>query len=148
MTGPAGSGSQGDAAARARSAAKRSHEVARERAAVEEVVVRLRADEARLVSELAALRAERAEIGRELTAARDRVASLDEELETRRLALMLKEREVYGAREKLERERDLVSKVEGEIAGHRRQLDLGRKGLGDLVENVLRIRHKLRRVAR
>jgi chromosome segregation ATPase len=123
--------------------AKRSHEIARERAIVEEVVHRLRADERRLVSEASELRTERQEMEGQLAAARDRVASLESELSMHDLGLLVGQRELAAARDQLERERERVREVERDIEAHRAQIAVAQNRLLDLLESVLRIRHKL-----
>jgi chromosome segregation ATPase len=128
-------------------AMERARQVERDRGRVEEVVRSLRADEQRLLSDTEALKVERTAIERELGEVRDRVAGLDASLTVRQLGMAAKEREVADARAQLETQRDLAERIERELAEHRAQIAGARKRLGALIEDALRIQHKVWRAA-
>jgi chromosome segregation ATPase len=143
MTGSRGSAAGDSRGQGPQSVAERSHQIERERAIVEEVISRLKADEQRLLSDSTALRAERNAIELELAEVRDRLATLDASLAVRKRGLVSKEREVAEAREQLVHQQELANEVEREISEHRSQIAIAQKRLGALVEDVVRVRHKL-----
>lgn len=129
------------------SVARRSDEIADERAVVEEIQGSLGVDEKSLLLDVSALSAERDELAQELAQARDRLASLDAAIAAERLAEAAKAHALDAARSKLERDRALAGRLEQEILGYRKQMASAQERLGDLVKTVLRIQHKLWRVA-
>lgn len=129
------------------SVAKRADELADERAVVEEIQGRLRVDERGLLADAAALRAERNELAQELLQARERLAALDAAIAAEGAAEAAKRHALDAARHALERDRELTARLEREIVGYRQQMAAARGRLGDLVKTVLRIQHKLWRVA-
>ena len=123
-------------------------DVERERAIVEETVGQMEADERRLLADVVALRADRVDLERELGEARDRLDALDAAVHSEEVGLLVAERELHAARDVLEQRREAAGDVEREIAAHRGQLADARTRLEGLVEDVVRIQHKLRRAAR
>jgi chromosome segregation ATPase len=147
MTGSPGSPAGPDRAQASHAASEHARQIERERGGVQEVVAHLRAEERRWLSDAEALRAERKAINAELAEARDRLAGLDASLKLRQLGVVAKEREIAEARAQLETQRALADRVERELEEHRAQIATARRKLGGLVEDVLRIQHKLWRAA-
>ena len=129
------------------SVTKRSLDVGRERAMVEEVVQSLRDEERRLRSDLTALQAERKERDGELALVRRRLDSLEESLTVRRVGLTAKEHELGITRYELERKRELVRQLEQEVIGHRERIAAARARIADLISGAIRIRHRVLRAA-
>jgi chromosome segregation protein len=123
-------------------------EVERERAIVEETVGQMEADERRLLADVVALRSDRVDLERELGEARDRLDALDGAVHSQELGVLVTERELQGARDALEQQREAAGEIEREITVHKSQLADARRRLEGLVEDVVRIQHKLRRAAR
>lgn len=144
----AGRGSGAQRAVAERAVAERTVDVERERAFVEETVAQMEADERRLLADVVALRAERVDLERELGDARARVDELDAAVHAEELAFLVRERELHAARDVLEQKRELAGEVEREIAAHRGQIADAQRRLEGLVEDVMRIQHKLWRAAR
>jgi chromosome segregation ATPase len=126
---------------------ERAEKVANERATVEASLGRLRAEEQGLLAELSALHAERDERNRELAEAREHLASLDATLAGEELTGIARAQDLEFARHRLERDRELASRLEQEILDVRRQVSTAQERLRGLVQNVLRIQHKLWRAA-
>jgi chromosome segregation ATPase len=126
---------------------RRADEIAHDRATVEASLGRLRADEQSLVAELSALRIERRERAQELADAREHLTSLDAALAGEELMEVARARDLAYARHRLERDRELASQLEQHILEIRRHMSSAQEQLIGLVKNVLRIQHKLWRVA-
>jgi chromosome segregation ATPase len=123
-------------------------DVERERAIVEETVGHMQADERRLLADVVALRADRVDLERELGEARDRLDALDTAVHSEELGVLVTERELHAARDALEQQREAAGDVEREITAHKGQLADARRRLEGLVEDVVRIQHKLQHAAR
>jgi hypothetical protein len=114
---------------------------------VETSLGRLRAEEQSLLAELSALRVERGERAQELAQEREHLASLDAALAGEELTEVARAQELAFARHRLERDREVASRLEQEILEVRLQMSSAHERLQGLVQNVLRIQHKLWRAA-
>jgi hypothetical protein len=123
-----------------------AEKIVNDRATVEASLGRLRAEEHGLHDEISALRVERTERSRELAEASEHLASLDAALAAEELTALARAHDLASARRRLERDRDLILLLEQEILEVRSGISSAAERLRGLVENVLRIQHKLWRV--
>lgn len=128
--------------------ANAGRDIAKERAAVEEIVARLSGDERRLRVEVFALRSQRTALEQELAAAGERLASLDAEESAATANLVMSERDLDEVRDGLEAVRQRSRDVEREVSRHREQIATAEERLSALAADVLKIQHKLRRAER
>lgn len=145
-SGLAGAGS-GDGKRGLRSVEERSRELADDRAALEEVLGHVTAEAQALRMDVAALSAERSERERELAQARERLAALDASILAARNAETAKAHERAVLEKRLEHARESSKELELDTLAHREELSAAHERLGELVDSVMRIQHKLRRVA-
>jgi chromosome segregation ATPase len=123
--------------------AARAHELATERAVLREIIAQLEADERSLASQLASANEECLEQERRLDEAKRRAQALDEEIgaaEGTAVALGL---ELDGARRRAERAAWLARELERELGTYRGQISAARSGVEAVLEDMVRIKHKL-----